>query len=99
MDLSRLVIDGGTFRRTGSAPFENPGDPLGGGALIFGSWRGDDNFDTMGGEEAIMGRRRSVSRSPTAVVSIKRRAAVVWCLGRSPQCRSYCEHDNRRWDG
>ena len=33
-----LVIDGGTFSRMGSVTGE------GGGALIFGSWRGDDNF-------------------------------------------------------
>jgi hypothetical protein len=38
MDLSNLVLDGGTFIRTGSVPGE------GGGAVLFGSWRGDDNF-------------------------------------------------------
>lgn len=38
LDLSSLVLDNGTFRRLG----EGPGD--GGGALIVGSWRGDDTF-------------------------------------------------------
>jgi hypothetical protein len=38
MDLSNLVLDNGTFRRAGFVPGE------GGGALIFGSWKGDDNF-------------------------------------------------------
>jgi hypothetical protein len=38
-DGDSLVIDGGTFSRLGSVPGE------GGGALIFGSWMGDDNFD------------------------------------------------------
>jgi hypothetical protein len=38
MDLSNLVLDNGTFSRAGFVPGE------GGGALIFGSWKGDDNF-------------------------------------------------------
>lgn len=50
MDLSRLEIDGGTFSRTGVVPGE------GGGALIFGSWRGDDNFGTVNGQNATPGR-------------------------------------------
>lgn len=41
LDLSELILDGGSFNRIGSGP----GD--GGGALIFGSWRGDDNFDQV----------------------------------------------------
>ena len=40
MDLTSLVLDNGTFRRTGIVGDE------GGGALIFGSWRGDDNQDS-----------------------------------------------------
>lgn len=40
LDLTALIIDGGTFSRIG----EGPGD--GGGALIFGSWQGDDTFDS-----------------------------------------------------
>ncbi len=39
MDATRLTLDNGTFRRTGSVSDE------GGGALIFGSWRADDNFN------------------------------------------------------
>ena len=39
MDASRLTLDNGTLRRIGSVNDE------GGGALIFGSWRGDDNFN------------------------------------------------------
>lgn len=53
MDLSRLEINGGTFSRTGAAPLGGPEDPLGGGALIFGSWRGDDNFDTVNAPQTI----------------------------------------------
>ena len=41
MDLSELVLDNGTFNRLGSKPGE------GGGALLLGSWRGDDNFDII----------------------------------------------------
>ena len=41
LDLSELILDGGSFNRIGSGP----GD--GGGTLIFGSWRGDDNFDSV----------------------------------------------------
>ena len=50
MDLSRLEIDGGTFSRNGVVPGE------GGGALIFGSWRGDDNFGTVNGQNDTIGR-------------------------------------------
>lgn len=39
IDGSALILDGGTFRRAGAVRDE------GGGALIFGSWQGDDNFD------------------------------------------------------
>ncbi|MCA9216341.1 MAG: PEP-CTERM sorting domain-containing protein [Planctomycetales bacterium] len=39
MDLSVLNLDNGTFRRTGVVQDE------GGGALIFGSWKGDDTFN------------------------------------------------------
>ena len=39
LDLSNLVIDNGSFIRTGSVREE------GGGALIFGSWQGDDTFN------------------------------------------------------
>jgi hypothetical protein len=39
MDLSALTLDNGIFRRIGEV------GPEGGGALIFGSWRGDDNLD------------------------------------------------------
>lgn len=38
MDADQLIIDNGTFRRTGAVNDE------GGGAFILGSWRGDDNF-------------------------------------------------------
>ena len=38
LDLSNLIIDNGSFIRTGAVNDE------GGGALIFGSWQGDDNF-------------------------------------------------------
>ena len=41
MDLSNLVLDNGSFRRIGSVPSAQEG----GGALIFGSWQGDDTFD------------------------------------------------------
>lgn len=47
MDLSKLSLDGGHFKRSGAASLGGgPEDPEGGGALIFGSWRGDDNFDS-----------------------------------------------------
>ncbi|MBA3484951.1 MAG: hypothetical protein H0T51_24395, partial [Pirellulales bacterium] len=39
MDPSNLILDGGTYRRTGASP---GGD--GGGLLLLGSWRSDDNF-------------------------------------------------------
>jgi hypothetical protein len=39
LDPSNLILDNGTFRRIGSVREE------GGGALIFGSWQGDDVFD------------------------------------------------------
>ncbi|MCA9149340.1 MAG: PEP-CTERM sorting domain-containing protein [Planctomycetales bacterium] len=38
LDMSRLVLDGGTFSRIGAVNDE------GGGAAAFGSWRADDNF-------------------------------------------------------
>ncbi len=38
LDISGLLLDGGTFSRIGSVNDE------GGGAFIVGSWRGDDNF-------------------------------------------------------
>ena len=41
MDLSELILDNGTFNRVGSVPGE------GGGALLFGSWMGDDNFGVI----------------------------------------------------
>ncbi|MCA9230699.1 MAG: PEP-CTERM sorting domain-containing protein [Planctomycetales bacterium] len=41
MEMSNLNLDNGTFRRTGGSTFD-PTD-AGGGALIFGSWKGDDN--------------------------------------------------------
>ena len=46
MDVDSLNIDGGVFRRTGAARFDDdsPPDPQSGGALIFGSWQGDDGF-------------------------------------------------------
>ncbi len=42
MEPSELNLDNGTFRRTGGTTFD-PTD-AGGGALFFGSWKGDDNF-------------------------------------------------------
>jgi len=42
MDLSHLILDNGTFRRTGESP---AGD--GGGIVLFGSFRSDDNFNTL----------------------------------------------------
>ncbi len=39
MDASRLTIDGGVFQRVGTVLDQ------GGGALLFGSWLGGDNFD------------------------------------------------------
>ncbi len=41
LDMSELILDNGSFNRIGNKPGE------GGGALIFGSWRGDDNFDIL----------------------------------------------------
>ena len=41
MDLSELILDNGSFNRIGAGP----GD--GGGALLFGSWKGDDNFGNI----------------------------------------------------
>jgi hypothetical protein len=43
MDASRLVLDNGTFRRVGEAGGADPG----GGILLFGSWRSDDNFSVQ----------------------------------------------------
>ncbi len=40
MDASNLTLDNGTFRRIGSTSQERGT----GGAMIFGSWRADDNF-------------------------------------------------------
>lgn len=42
MDASLLVLDGGTFRRTGDVAPD-----FGGGGLMFGSYRADDNFATL----------------------------------------------------
>ena len=42
MDLSVLNLDNGTFRRTGAVNDE------GGGALLLGSWQGDDTFGKEG---------------------------------------------------
>jgi len=39
MDATRLTIDGGVFQRIGTVQDQ------GGGALLFGSWLGGDNFD------------------------------------------------------
>ncbi len=39
LDLSVLTLDGGTLRRVGAVADE------GGGALIFGSWQGNDRFN------------------------------------------------------
>ncbi len=47
MDLSELILDNGTYNRIGEVPGE------GGGALIFGSWRGDDNFGVVPPPEEI----------------------------------------------
>jgi hypothetical protein len=44
LDPSYLILDGGTFRRTGEAPLDAPGDPFSGGVLTFGSWKADDNY-------------------------------------------------------
>ncbi len=48
LDPSHLNLDNGTFRRTGAATFD-PAD-AGGGAMIFGSWKGDDNFGDRDGD-------------------------------------------------
>jgi hypothetical protein len=48
MDASNLVLDNGTFRRTGETHKSNSTDPDGGGALILGDYRGDDNYGTLG---------------------------------------------------
>jgi hypothetical protein len=52
MEPSNLVIDNGTLRRTGetnkSVPNNPPNTPDGGGALIFGDYRGDDNYARLG---------------------------------------------------
>jgi hypothetical protein len=42
MDPSNLILDGGTFRRSGESP---AGD--GGGLVLFGSYRDDSNFATL----------------------------------------------------
>lgn len=47
MDLSELILEGGTYNRIGEVPGE------GGGALLFGSWRGDDNFSIVPPPEEI----------------------------------------------
>jgi hypothetical protein len=43
MDASNLILDNGTYKRTGQEP---GGD--GGGALILGTWSADDNFARLG---------------------------------------------------
>jgi hypothetical protein len=43
MDMSNLILDGGTFSRTGESP---AGD--GGGLVLFGSYRDDANKDRLG---------------------------------------------------
>src|SRR6476660_2173102 len=43
MDASNLVLDNGTFRRTGEAP-----GGLGGGVILIGSYRGSANFNQLG---------------------------------------------------
>ena len=48
LDPSNLILDNGTFRRTGTTAFD-PAD-AGGGAMIFGSWQGDDNFGDRDGD-------------------------------------------------
>src|SRR5689334_22522416 len=48
MEPSNLVIDNGTLRRVGETHKSNSTDPDGGGALIFGDYRGDDNFPRLG---------------------------------------------------
>ena len=49
MDLSNLNLSGGSFRRIGAGI---PTEPSG-GALIFGSWRGDDNFGEIDPPQVI----------------------------------------------
>lgn len=48
MDASNLVLDNGTFRRTGETHRSNSTDPDGGGAVIFGSYRAPSNFNQLG---------------------------------------------------
>ncbi len=48
MDMSELNLDNGTFRRTGESFFD-PTDS-GGGAMLFASWKGDDNFGDRDGD-------------------------------------------------
>ena len=48
IDPNHLNLDNGTFRRTGATTFE-PAN-AGGGALVFGSWMGDDNFGDRDGD-------------------------------------------------
>ena len=46
-DPSELILDGGTFRRTGEAPGDEDGD-AGGGNMIFGSYNDDNNSPFLG---------------------------------------------------
>ena len=48
MDASNLILDGGTFRRSGVSP---GGD--GGGLIMFGSYRDDEAFEETGGPAKI----------------------------------------------
>ena len=53
-DASNLTLDNGTFRRTGETNKKpsDGGGPDGGGVLMFGSWRADDNFARLGANSA-----------------------------------------------
>jgi hypothetical protein len=48
MDMSNLILDNGTFRRSGVSP---AGD--GGGLVLFGSYRDDEAFEEIGGPAKI----------------------------------------------
>ncbi|NOZ40125.1 MAG: PEP-CTERM sorting domain-containing protein [Planctomycetes bacterium] len=54
MEMSNLNLDNGTFRRSGGTTFD-PTD-AGGGALIFGSWKGNDNFGDRDGDLDVDGQ-------------------------------------------
>ena len=58
-DPSELILDGGTFRRTGEGTISRPRrSDVGGGNMIFGSYNDDNNLAALG-DQAANGQRRT----------------------------------------